>query len=122
VGEHCEGCGIPRHKRESCNLKEHPDFNKEGKWLNSSSYKKKKVLNKWSEHAGGRALADAKYPSSRRERERIEEHAEQRGKPWERRRTEDSGSGGIYGVARKSAPEKGRESREVRLTCRLSRQ
>ena len=39
--EHCEGCGIPRHKRESCNLKEHPDFNREGK---SSSYKKKKTL------------------------------------------------------------------------------
>jgi len=42
MGEHCEGCGIPRHKRESCNLKEHPDFNREGK---SSSYKKKKAIN-----------------------------------------------------------------------------
>ena len=54
-----------RAKRETCNLKEHPDFNKEGKWVNCSSYKKKKALNvskgvgeehpmlKWSEHAGG---------------------------------------------------------------------
>ena len=30
VGEHCEGCGIPRHKRKTCYLREHPDFNKEG--------------------------------------------------------------------------------------------
>ena len=78
MGEHCEGCGIPRHKRETCNLKEHPDFNKEGKWVNCSSYKKKKAFNvskgvgeehqmlKWSEHAGGGALADPKYPPSRR--------------------------------------------------------
>jgi len=35
--EHCEGCGIPRHKRETCNLEEHPDFNKEGKYVNCSS-------------------------------------------------------------------------------------
>jgi len=26
MGEYCEGCGIPRHKQESCNLKDHPDL------------------------------------------------------------------------------------------------
>ncbi len=62
--------------------------------MNCSSYrkKKKKALNaskvvgeehpvlKWSEHAGSRVLADAKYPSSRKERE----WAEERGNPAER--------------------------------------
>ena len=42
VGEHCEGCGIPRRKRETCHLREHPDLNKEDK---CSSYNKKKALN-----------------------------------------------------------------------------
>ena len=27
AGEHCEGCGKPRHKRESCQLAGHPNFN-----------------------------------------------------------------------------------------------
>ena len=26
MGEYCEGCGIPRHKQKSCNLKDHPDL------------------------------------------------------------------------------------------------
>ena len=26
-GEYSEGCGIPRHRRESCNLTIHPDYN-----------------------------------------------------------------------------------------------
>jgi hypothetical protein len=51
-------------------LKEHPDFNREGKWVKSPSYKKKKASNvskgvgeehpklKWN--AGGGVLADAK--------------------------------------------------------------
>ncbi len=97
VGEHCEGCGIPRHRRETCHLREHPDFNKEGKWVNCSSYKKKKALNvskgvgeehpvlKWSEHAGGGALTDPKYTGSRRERERAAERLErleQNGSHW----------------------------------------
>ena len=127
VGEHCEGCGIPRHKRETCHLREHPDFNKEGKWVNCSSYKKKKALNaskgvgeehpmlKWSEYAGGGALADPKYNGSRREREKAAERLEQSGKPSERRRADDS-RGGIYGVARQSVPEAdGSKPREVRF-------
>jgi len=42
VGKHCEGCGISRHRRETCHLREHPDFKK---WVNCSSYKKKRALN-----------------------------------------------------------------------------
>jgi len=45
LDEHCEGCGIPGHKSETCHLKGHSDFNKEGKWFNSSSCKIKKTLN-----------------------------------------------------------------------------
>ena len=111
VVEHCKGCGIPCHQRETYKLKEHPDFNKEGKWLNCSSYKKMKTLNvskgveeerpmlKWN--ASG-ALADPKYPSSRRA-----DRSEQSGKPRERRRSDDSRSGGIYGIARHSVPDIG---------------
>jgi len=35
---HCEGCGISRHKRDQCQLKDHPDWNKEGLWVNSSAF------------------------------------------------------------------------------------
>jgi len=45
LDEHCEGCGISDHKSETCHLKGHSDFNKEGKWFNSSSCKIKKTLN-----------------------------------------------------------------------------
>jgi hypothetical protein len=52
----------------------------------------------------------------RRERERVAERVEQRGKPVERRRPDDSGSGSINGVARKSAPDaEGNKPREVRF-------
>ena len=68
-----------------------------------------RTCNRWSTDR-------CEVPSSRRERERIAEHAEQRGKPWERRRTDDSGSGSIYGVARKSSPDaEGNKPREVRF-------
>jgi len=30
AGENCEGCGKPRHKRESCQLAGHPNFNQKG--------------------------------------------------------------------------------------------
>ena len=82
---------------------------------------------KWSKHAGGGALTDPMYTGSRRERERTAERVEQNGKPSERRRPDDSRSGGIYGVARQSVPEAdGSNPRvvgqgEVRLTSRLSR-
>jgi len=35
---HCEGCGIPRHKRDQCQLRNHPDWNKEGLWVDSSAF------------------------------------------------------------------------------------
>ena len=30
AGEYCEGCGKPRHKRETCQLTGHPDYNEKG--------------------------------------------------------------------------------------------
>ena len=36
VGEHCEGCGNPNHKRRDCTSghdPKHPNFNEEGKWV-----------------------------------------------------------------------------------------
>jgi hypothetical protein len=35
AGEYCEGCGKPRHKRESCQLTAHPNYNKKGLWIHS---------------------------------------------------------------------------------------
>ena len=77
---------------------------------------------KWSEHAGGGALADPKYPSSRRERERAADCTEQSGKPAERRRPDDSRSGGIYIVARQSVPDiDGSNPREVHFEDKATR-
>ena len=30
AGEYCEGCGKPRHKRETCQLTGHPNYNEKG--------------------------------------------------------------------------------------------
>ena len=30
AGEYCEGCGKQRHKRESCQLTSHPNYNEKG--------------------------------------------------------------------------------------------
>ena len=63
--EYCEGCGIPKHRRESGNLFDHPDYNHKGQWIHSEGYRKKKafleskgegdkqVMLKWSEYANG---------------------------------------------------------------------
>ena len=77
---------------------------------------------KWCEHAGGGALADPKYNLSRRERERAADRIAQSGKPSERRRPDDSRSGGIYGVARQSVSEAdGSNPREVRFEDKAGR-
>ena len=77
---------------------------------------------KWSEHAGGGALTDPKYNPSRRERERAADRMEHTGKPAERRRSDDSRSGSIYGVARQSVPDAdGSNPREVRFEDKANR-
>jgi hypothetical protein len=43
TGKYCEGCGKPRHKRESCQLAGHPNFNQKGLWIHSEGYKLKKA-------------------------------------------------------------------------------
>jgi len=43
AGEYCEGCGKPRHKRESCQLAGHLNFNQKGLWIHSKGYKLKKA-------------------------------------------------------------------------------
>ena len=43
AGEYCEGCGKPCHKRESCQLAGHPNFNQKGLWIHSEGYKLKKA-------------------------------------------------------------------------------
>jgi hypothetical protein len=43
AGEYCEGCGKPRHKRESCQLTGHPNYNEKGLWIHSEGYKLKKA-------------------------------------------------------------------------------
>ena len=35
--ELCQGCGRTRHTRDKCMLSTHPDFNKNGKWADSST-------------------------------------------------------------------------------------
>jgi hypothetical protein len=35
---HCEGCGIPRHKRDQCQLFDHPDWNNQSRFINSSAF------------------------------------------------------------------------------------
>ena len=51
AGEYCEGCGKPRHKRETCQLTGHPDYNEKGQWIHSEGYKLKKA---WNEANGRR--------------------------------------------------------------------
>jgi hypothetical protein len=35
---HCEACGIPRHRRDQCQLNDHPDWNNKGLWIDSSAF------------------------------------------------------------------------------------
>jgi len=43
TGKYCEGCGKPRHKRESCQLTAHPNYNEKGLWIHSEGYRIKKA-------------------------------------------------------------------------------
>jgi hypothetical protein len=73
-GNHCEGCGIPRHKQEQCQLSDHPDFNKKGLWIHSSAFaairerqeakgeQDKHLKLKWSQYTRGGTIANAKFP------------------------------------------------------------
>ena len=45
AGEYFEGCGKPRHKRETCQLTGHPKYNEKGQWIHSEGYKLKKAWN-----------------------------------------------------------------------------
>ena len=70
AGEYCEGCGKPRHKRESCQLSEHPNFNKKGPWFHCKGFKKKKAYleandkgdehpeRRWYEYASGGTIKE----------------------------------------------------------------
>ena len=76
--DHCEGCGIPRHKREQCQLSDHLDFNKKDLWINSSAFAVIKVRQeakgdqnkhpklKWSEYASGGTISNARFPEKNR--------------------------------------------------------
>jgi hypothetical protein len=33
-----EGCGIPRHRRDQCQMNDHPDWNSRGLWIESSAF------------------------------------------------------------------------------------
>ena len=56
----CEGCNRPGHSRDSCRLRVHPDFNKEGPWAGSAAEKSIRAWNTssvvqlpWSQRADG---------------------------------------------------------------------
>jgi hypothetical protein len=110
---HCEGCGIPRHRRDQCQLSDHPDWNSKGLWIDSSAfaaikkrqdaageqYKHPKL--KWSEYAKGGTILNARFP----DKNRVDRSGE-RTVQADRSKTNDaSDRSDIYGVARKSAPD-----------------
>ena len=45
VGEHCQGCGRPRHTRDECRSREIPGWNSEGRWIDSKAYKAADAIN-----------------------------------------------------------------------------
>ena len=79
VGEHCEGCGKPNHKRKDCTSghePKHPDFNEEGKWVGCSTYKTIKswlasqwCLSRWNTNG---AYAESKAGSTIRKTLQVE--------------------------------------------------
>ena len=58
---HCEGCRIPRHRRDQCQLSDHPDCNKRGLWIESSAFADKHPKLKWSEYAKGGTILNARF-------------------------------------------------------------
>ena len=75
---HCEGCGIPRHRRDQCQLSDHPDWNSRGLWTERSAFsaiKKKQEASgeqdkhpklKWSEYTKGGTIPNARFPDKNR--------------------------------------------------------
>ena len=45
VGEHCQGCGRPRHTRDECRSRDIPGWNAEGRWIDSKAYKAADAIN-----------------------------------------------------------------------------
>ena len=77
AGEYCEGCGKQRHKRESCQLTSHPNYNEKGLLIHSEGYRIKKAWLeangkgdehpelRWYEHAGGGVIRGALNPGEK---------------------------------------------------------
>ena len=77
AGEYCEGCGKPRHKRESCQLAGHPNSNQKGLWIHSEGFKLKKAYLeangkgdehpalRWYEYAAGGTINGAQFPGDK---------------------------------------------------------
>ncbi len=82
AGEYCEGCGKQRHKRESCQLTSHANYNEKGLWIHSEGYRIKKAWNeangkgdehpelRWYEYAGGGIIRGAHNPGEKARPER----------------------------------------------------
>ena len=45
VGEHCQGCGHPRHTRDECRGRDIPGWISEGRWIDSKAYKAADAIN-----------------------------------------------------------------------------
>ncbi len=45
VGEHCQGCGCPRHTRDECRSRDILGWNAEGRWIDSKAYKAADAIN-----------------------------------------------------------------------------
>ena len=77
AGEYCEGCGKQRHKRESCQLTSHPNYNEKGLRMHSEGYRIKKAWLeangkgndhpelRWYEYAGGGVIRGAQNPGEK---------------------------------------------------------
>ncbi len=110
---HCEGCGIPRHRRDQCQLSGHPDCNSRDLWIESSAFsaiKKRQESSgeqdkhpklKWSEYAKGGTISNARFP----DKNRVDRSGD-RTIQADRSKADDAADRSrIYGVARKSAPD-----------------
>jgi hypothetical protein len=45
VGEHCQGCGRPRHTQDECRSRDIPGWNSEDRWIDSKAYKAADAIN-----------------------------------------------------------------------------
>ena len=110
---HYEGCGIPRYRRDQCQLSGHPDWNSRGLWIESSAFatikKRQEAAGeqdkhpklKWSEYAKGDTILNARFP----DKNRVDRSGE-RTVQSDRSKVDDAAERSrIYGVARKSVPD-----------------